>query len=329
MIDGAYADSVVRGNHVNVQGWEGGNPAAGGGLAACQLAGAAPCATPPGSATNPPTIKDWYIQDYGIYQEHTEDKRIGGRFVLQAMPVDGLLLTLDDNYAKETLVQNQYGFSAWFNNGSLSNVTLAPDSTVTNFVQPGTPTDFQAQINQSVIQSNTVGFNVKWDASPHTSYQFDAYTAIAKLNPGGQASLDSDVGYGNGPNGTSLGIVVPGGKNLPYPVGYGPGGDAANFINTRVHRFARGGRKLQPEQRLAQPVQAGGQLARRRAEVQIRRAVHARPRSAALIYGPALYLADVCGLRAGSGRFRRRRTDTCELDIQQFRHRLEFHQRLG
>ncbi|HME40356.1 MAG TPA: TonB-dependent receptor [Steroidobacteraceae bacterium] len=231
LIDGAYADTKVRGNHVNIQGWEGGRGDGNSGLAACQLAGNGPCATAPGSATNPPTIKDWFIQDYGIYQEHTEDKRVGGRFVLQAKPMDGLELTLDDNYSKETLTQVQQGFSAWFNNGTLTNVVQAPDGTVTNFTQVGTPTDFQAQINQAVNQTNTVGFNVKWDMNAHNSFMFDAYNAIAKLNPGGQTSLDADVGYGNGPNGTSLGIVVPGGNNLPYPVGYGPGGNAANFAN--------------------------------------------------------------------------------------------------
>ena len=242
LIDGAYADSEVRGSHVNIQGWEGGNPASGGGLATCQLPGAAPCAYPPASAppagytgapsaAATPSIKDWFIQDYGIYQEHTEDKRIGGRFVLQAKPVDGLEMTLDDNYSKETLVQNQYGFSAWFNGNGIMDVTQAPDGTVTNFTQPGTPSDFQAQINQAVITSNTLGFNVKWDASAHSSFMFDVDQGVAKLNPGGQYGVDSDVGYGNGPNATSLGIVVPGGNNLPYPTGYGPAGNAANFIN--------------------------------------------------------------------------------------------------
>jgi iron complex outermembrane recepter protein len=240
LVDAAYADSLVRGSHVNVQGWEGGNPATGSGLATCQLPGAAPCAYPP--AANPPTgvpasaaatpsIKDWFIQDYGVYQEHTEDKREGGRVVLQAKPIDGLELTLDDNYSKETLVQDQYGFSAWFNGNGLRDVTQAPDGTVINFTQPGTPTDFQAQINQAVITSNTVGLNVKWNASAHTDYMFDVYQGVAKLNPGGQYGVDADVGYGNGPNATSLGIVVPGGKGLPYPTGFGPAGDAANFIN--------------------------------------------------------------------------------------------------
>jgi iron complex outermembrane recepter protein len=232
LVDAGYADTKVRSNHINIQGWEGGNPASGGGLLPCQLKGAVPCAVPPGSTTSPPpTINDWYIQDYGIYQEHTEDKRVGGRFVLQARPVDGLEMTLDDNYAKETLVQQQQGFSAWFNNTGLTDVVQASDATVTSFTQPGTPTDFQAQINQSVTTTNTVGFNVKWDATAHTSYMFDAYNAVAKLNPGGQTSLDADIGYGNGPNATSLGIVTPGGNNLPYPTGFGPGGNAANFAN--------------------------------------------------------------------------------------------------
>jgi iron complex outermembrane recepter protein len=231
LVDAGYSDTKVRANHINIQGWEGGNPAAGGGLVPCQLKGQT-CAVPPGSATSPPpSINDWFIQDYGIYQEHNDDKRVGGRFVLQARPIDGLEMTLDDNYAKETLVQVQQGFSAWFNNTGLTDVVQAADGTVTSFTQPGTPTDFQAQINQAVTTTNTIGFNVKWDATAHTSYMFDAYNAVAKLNPGGQTSLDADVGYGNGPNATPLGIVVPGGHNLPYPTGFGPGGVAADFAN--------------------------------------------------------------------------------------------------
>jgi iron complex outermembrane receptor protein len=231
LVDAGYSDTKVRANHINIQGWEGGNPAAGGGLVPCQLKGQT-CAIAPGSTGSPPpSINDWFIQDYGIYQEHNDDKRVGGRFVLQARPIDGLEMTLDDNYAKETLVQIQQGFSAWFNNTGLTDVVQAADGTVTSFTQPGTPTDFQAQINQSVTTTNTIGFNVKWDATDHTSYMFDAYNAVAKLNPGGQTSLDADVGYGNGPNATPLGITVPGGHNLPYPTGFGPAGVAADFAN--------------------------------------------------------------------------------------------------
>jgi TonB-dependent receptor len=248
LVDYAYADNKTRGNHVDIQGWEGGRGDGNSGLAPCQLAGAGPCAVAPntlakgvpgvadGTNLNPTTSKDWFIQDYGVYQEHNDDRRIGGRLVLQAGPTDGLEITVDDNYSRETLTQIQQGFSVWFNNAGLTNVIQAPDGTVTSFLQPGTPTDFQAAINGQVVQDNTLGLNVKWDATEHTSYLLDAYTAQSKLNPGGQLStIDADVGYGNNPtNSATLGVVVNGNNNLPYPIGYGPGSNAARFLDPTV-----------------------------------------------------------------------------------------------
>ena len=226
LLDAAYSERKVRGNHVNSQGWEGSQ------IAPSQLAGAAP------GASTTPSIKDWFIQDYGIYQEHTDDQRIGGRLVLQARPVDGLELTFNDNFSRDALNQNQYGYSVWFNNGSLQNVVQAPDGTLTNFTQANTPTDFQGQRNGSVILNNEIGFNVKWDATEHTQYMFDADTAVSKLNPSGQlSSFDADVGYGpsgsdgSGINGTTVGIAGVGSGSLPYPTGLGPNGNASLFIN--------------------------------------------------------------------------------------------------
>ncbi len=232
LVDGAYTDAKVQANHINIQGWEGGRGDGVSGLAPCQLAGAGPCPNPMPA----PTIKDWFIQDYGIYQEHNDDKRVGGRLVLQAKPVDNLVLTLDDNYSKETITQQQYGFSVWFNNSGLTNVVQAADGTVISFTQPNSPTDFQAAINSSVIETNTTGLNLKWDVSEHSAFLFDAYSAVSQLNPNGQLSeRDADVGYGNNAtNNTSVGIVVSGVGSLPYPVGFGPGGNAARFLDTSI-----------------------------------------------------------------------------------------------
>jgi iron complex outermembrane recepter protein len=242
LADWAYADNKTRGNHVDVQGWEGGRGDGNSGLAPCQLKGAGPCAVAPnksdanGVNLNPSTIKDWFIQDYGVYQEHNDDKRIGGRLVLQARPTDSLEITVDDNYTKETLTEIQQGFSVWFNNSSLTNVTQAADGTVTSFLQADSPTDFQAAVNGQVVQDNTLGLNVKWNATDHTSYLFDAYTARSRLNPDGQLStIDADVGYGNNAaNNSTFGVVVNGSKDLPYPIGYGPGSDAARFLDPTI-----------------------------------------------------------------------------------------------
>ncbi len=227
LLDGAYSVSRTRGNHVNIQGWEGTR------ISAAQLAGAAP-----GASTDPAT-NAWFIQDYGIYQETTTDTRINGRAVLQWRPHDNFLVTLDGNFSRDTLHARQYGFSVWFNAGSLSDIMQNHDGTITSFVQPNSPTDFQSQLNGSVLQNNDMGINIRWNPSEKMTVNLDYDHSQAWLNPGGQlSSLDADVGYGpstpGGTNGTAVGIVVPGGHSLPYPTGYGPGGDAAAFLDSSL-----------------------------------------------------------------------------------------------
>ena len=240
LIDGAYAMSRTRGHHVNIQGWEGTqiNPS--------QLADAT-------GATGPSNA--WFIQDYGIYQETTADIRTDGRAVLQWRPREDLLITIDDNFSRDTLHAAQYGYSVWFNAANLSKVVQNTNSTITSFIQPNTPTDFQGQVNGSVLQNNDAGINVRWDATDQLSLVLDYDHSQAWLNPGGKlSSIDADVGYGpstsGGTNGNNIGIMVPGGHTLPFPTGFGPNGDASRFINngligshvlplTALHRFDR------------------------------------------------------------------------------------------
>ena len=224
LIDAGYSTSRTRGHHVNIQGWEGTqiNPS--------QLANA-------GAASGPSNA--WFIQDYGIYQETTTDTRIDGRAVLQWRPREDLLVTIDDNYSRDTLHALQYGYSVWFNAANLTRVVSNANGTITNFIQPNTPTDFQSQVNGSVLQNNDAGINVRWDASDRLSIVLDYDHSQAWLNPGGKLSvIDADVGYGpstdNGINGNNLGIMVPGGHNLPSPTGFGPNGDASRFINNGI-----------------------------------------------------------------------------------------------
>jgi len=227
LLDAAYTSNRVRGNHINNQGWEGAY------FDPCQRAGAT---TACGSTLTPDSQPTWFTQDYGLYQETTTETRYDGRLALQWRPTDAVLVTVNDNYSRDTLHQVQYGYSVWFNAGSLRNITTSPNGTITSFVQPNTPTDFQSQINGSVIQNNEYGVNVKWDASDKLSFMLDADQALSQLNPGGQlSSIDVDVGYGpstpGGTNGTNVGITVPGGHALPFPTGIGPNGNAALFIN--------------------------------------------------------------------------------------------------
>ena len=217
LLDAAYSVNRTRGNHVNIQGWEGVttcdtvalDPNCNG-LRPNQFAGAAPKTGTP----------NWFIQDYGLYQETTQETRFNGRAALQWRAGENLLITVDDNYSRDTLHALQYGYSVWFNAGSLTNITQNANGTITSFIQPNTPTDFQSQVNGQLLQNNDSGINVKWDVDDRLSITADYDHSQAWLNPGGKlSSIDADVGYGpstmGGTNGTNLGITLPGGHNLP------------------------------------------------------------------------------------------------------------------
>ena len=153
-----------------------------------------PCA----STLTPDTKPAWFVQDYGIYQETTTDTRINGRAALQWRPAENLLITVDDNFSRDTLHAAQYGFSVWFNAGSLRNITQNSNGTMTSFVQPGTPTDFQSQINGSVLQNNDTGLNVKWDVTDKLAVNLDYDHSQAWLNPGARPPIETDLGLGIG-----------------------------------------------------------------------------------------------------------------------------------
>jgi iron complex outermembrane recepter protein len=225
LLAASYSDSETRQNHINIQAWNGFTT----GPAGNQIHPSQYQGTPP-----PTGSPNFFIQDYGIYHELTNVERMQGRLVLQWKPMDDLEITLNDNFARERNHQNQYGFSVWFNQGSLQNIKLDANGTAVSYDQPGTPTDFQGQINGEVLQHNDFGANVQWTVSDKLKFDLDVDHAEGWLNPGHQyGEIDVDVGYG-GIWATDLGIVVPQGHGIPYPTTFGPAGNAALFINNGI-----------------------------------------------------------------------------------------------
>jgi TonB-dependent receptor len=240
LVSGSYSDIKTRQNHINVQGWIGSH--------ASQFASTV--------AGTDPNHASWFIQDYGIYHELQDTERMQGRVVLQWRPTDAMEITVNDNFSRSHIHQNQYGYSVWFNSGSLQNVQLDSNGTVVNFIQPNTPTDFQGQYNNQILQYNDVGANLKWNVTSQLTLMADFDHAEGWSNPGGVIGADMDVGYGpsqsacsnipgdpvydptcqtahyaGGLYGVSFGIAVPNGHSLPYPTAYGPSGNEAAFIN--------------------------------------------------------------------------------------------------
>ncbi|MDR3525721.1 MAG: TonB-dependent receptor [Rhizomicrobium sp.] len=221
LADLSYSSTQTRMNHINIQGWEGtkGGYHNVGGVNTEQVG-----------------VPSWFIQDFGIYHEQQNVERTQGRLVLQWRPTDAFEVTLNDNFSRDHTHQAQYGYSVWFNTTGMQNTQLDSNGTVVNFVQPGTPTDFQGQYNPQTLQFNDIGANVKWSLTDKFAILLDYDHAEGWSNPSHEIGIDVDVGYGNG-NGSdnaSVGITLPNGHGLPYTSNYGPGNNKAQFINNGI-----------------------------------------------------------------------------------------------
>jgi TonB-dependent receptor len=226
LVDGIYTERTTHTNRVFVSGWEGGY------FAPCQLT---PTCTGDQLADANKTIVGWWQQQYGAEQAQVNDERIDGRIAFQWRPSDNVLLTVDDNYSRQKVSTETYGFALWFGLNDLRSVQMDDSGTVVDFVQPGTPMDLNAGFNTVQLKTNQVGVNLKIDATENLRFDIDASYAKSWQNPDGEQFDGADIGYG-GTLGTSLGVRVLGDSSdtLPQLTTYGPNGDTSRYLDPSV-----------------------------------------------------------------------------------------------
>lgn len=246
----SYTRRDTQSNQVFIPGWIGQQGTVNGvntlGVRTCQLT--ATCTSTDTARTGKAA---WAPQQMGINQATTHDERVDGRIAIQWQPTDTVLLTIDDNFSRQTVRSETYGYAAWFNGGDLRNVKLDANGTVVDFNQFGTPMDFNANRSSNVYESNQIGANLKVDLMEHLTFEADASFARATRNPGKGGYNDSmDIGYG-GTNGsttvlganTGVTILGPSADYLPQMHDIGPAGNVARFLDTSVvgsHVIVRG-----------------------------------------------------------------------------------------
>ncbi|WP_294310787.1 TonB-dependent receptor [uncultured Sphingomonas sp.] len=222
-------------NRVFVSGWPGGN------FAPCQLTGSTaatcnPTTSATAAASDRRTLTGWFPQQYGAEQQRTQDERVDGRVALQWHPSDGLMVTLDNNFSRQTISTDVYGFGVWFSQESLRNVKQDANGTAVSFTQAGSPTDFTAAMNKQILQTNQTGLNVKWDVTEKLTVEADGAYAKSWLNPGNTiGSSNGDIGYG-GALGTNLGFNITADSNKAFPSisNFGPAGNGGRWADPTV-----------------------------------------------------------------------------------------------
>jgi len=260
LIDGDWSDMRVDSHHLDLAGWKGAY------LNSCQMAGGPACLDSSGkpipynslilgtgpnyNPANPRnTAPSWYIQDFALYNDRTDDRRKDGRVVLQWRPADTVLITLDDNYSDDRISSFRSEYTVWFNSSALYNVRQDTNGTITDFSYGPAPTDLDESIQGSYIKNDTLGLNIRWDVTDNLSAALDVDQSASHRNPNGETSdFNVDVGYGPGtsignpdyprladagfPNSNTAGVVIPANTNrsLPFQPTYGPNGNPANVL---------------------------------------------------------------------------------------------------
>ncbi|HEV2271035.1 MAG TPA: TonB-dependent receptor [Steroidobacteraceae bacterium] len=231
LVDADYTDHHILGHHQDIVGWKAAKlPCSAFNQNYTTAFGSTSCAAVGAGATGTSAVDSWYPQDMAMYLERTDSRRKDGRLAFQWHPTDNVLVTLDDNYSSDDEHTETFQRSTWFGvfpANSPANVVLDSNGTVTDFTDVG-PTDFNANIDDTYIVTNTPGINVTWDVNDDWTAELDADQSASKLNPnGGYTGVDADVGYGPntsvGTNGYSGGLVLSGNNNvLPYWSAVGP-----------------------------------------------------------------------------------------------------------
>jgi iron complex outermembrane recepter protein len=227
LVDFVSSKHETEANHVFVSGWQGGK------VRPCQLT--ATCSQAqidlPASET-PGALVSWSQIQFGAEQNQTTDERIDGRIAFQWQPNDQLLLTIDDNYSRQDIETFNYGFGAWFDFNAFRNVKQDANGTIVDFVNLEDVMNLNAGISRSLLETNQIGANLKYQATDNLAFNFDLSHAESELNPNGQNSADNmDTGYG-GTLGCDMGVRVTGdsSNHLPEMSTYGP-----SCIESRVN----------------------------------------------------------------------------------------------
>ena len=264
LLDGDWSDTHVDSHHLDIVGWKGAY------LNSCQMAGGPACIDPSGKqipynslilgsgpAYDPVNPKNsfpsWYLQDYALYNDRTDDRRKDGHAVLQWRPTDTVLITLEDNYSDDRISSFRSEYTVWFNASGMYDVRQDSNGTITDFTYGPAPTDLDESVQGSYIKSNSLGVNVRWDMTGSMSATLDAAQSASHLNPNGEiGNFNVDLGYGprtsiGGPPPDSsylgvaaagfpgshyAGIVIPSNtnRNLPVQPAYGPDGNPGNVL---------------------------------------------------------------------------------------------------
>jgi TonB-dependent receptor len=119
---------------------------------------------------------------------HNERTRINGQLVAQFAPTDDIEITLDYVMSDFEILQDRFqtGLFGVVDGNTITNVQLDDNFSVLGYTRAGHQTDILAYQNETVIENDSIGLNLKWHATDTLSLTLDAHTSEAVSQPNGE-----------------------------------------------------------------------------------------------------------------------------------------------
>ncbi|WP_033538437.1 MULTISPECIES: TonB-dependent receptor [Shewanella] len=122
----------------------------------------------------------FYARNIGFASQDTERERTNAQLVFQYAPNDDIEMTLDYTYSKLSDVSNTDTWGLWFSGpGNATEAHINENGTFDYVTEVGGDYSSTMQQNASDNINNSLGFNIKWQATDNLALSFDAHDSNA------------------------------------------------------------------------------------------------------------------------------------------------------
>ena len=122
--------------------------------------------------------------------QHNERKRTNAQLVAQFAPNDNVQVTLDYVFSEfdHDQLRQQTGLFGVVDGNTVTNVALDENFSVLRATRAGHNADVLSFRNQTLVENDSIGLNLKWQVNDSLALTFDAHDSRAQSQPSGELS---------------------------------------------------------------------------------------------------------------------------------------------
>ena len=127
----------------------------------------------------------FFPQNMGNSVRDVERQRTNGQLTLQYAPTDDIVLTLDYTASEAITAEESMSFGVWFNEGgNVNSYELDENGTAIRFNEATPDYAHTARKQTTLIEAESLGFNMEWTYSDNIELSFDYHDSSNKINNG-------------------------------------------------------------------------------------------------------------------------------------------------